>query len=89
MGRSPRCDLVLNEGTVSNQHAELRRDGAGWMIKDLGSQNGTYIDGCRIPAEQPREFRPDQSLWFGSYRTIFITAEKAYAMVAKYGQVAG
>lgn len=89
LGRSSKVDLILPESTVSNRHAEVQRDGTGFTIKDLGSQNGTYIDGRRIPANRPLRFRPDQSLWFASYRTIFITARKAYDVVAKYGQVTG
>ena len=90
VGRSSKADLILPEGTVSNRHAELNHNQTGgYTIKDLGSANGTYIDGRRIPPQRVLEFRPDQSLWFASYRTIFITAAKAYEMVARYGQVAG
>lgn len=89
VGRSFKCEVVLPESTVSNRHAELHRQEDGWAIKDLGSHNGTYIDGRRISSDRLLPIKPDQSLWFASYRTIFIDAEKAYDLVAKYGQVAG
>lgn len=89
VGRSFKCDAVLPESTVSNRHAELHKQDDGWAIKDLGSHNGTYIDGRRIAPDRLLEITPDQSLWFASYRTIFISAKKAYDLVAKYGQVAG
>lgn len=45
MGRGPDCDLVLAHPSVSRAHAELFDDGAHWRVKDLGSKNGTFIDG--------------------------------------------
>ena len=47
IGRSPDCDLPLGDLTVSWHHAELRRSGAGWMLVDLGSTNGTRVNGWR------------------------------------------
>ena len=48
VGRSPICDLVLDERTVSRRHAELRREGNAWVLADLGSTNGTWVNGWRI-----------------------------------------
>ncbi len=48
LGRSPICDLVLDDRTVSRRHAELRRDGDTWVLLDLGSTNGTWVNGWRI-----------------------------------------
>jgi hypothetical protein len=48
VGRSPICDLVLDDRTVSRRHAELRRDGGAWVLADLGSTNGTWVNGWRI-----------------------------------------
>ena len=48
LGRAPWCNLVLPEPTVSRRHAELRRDGAAWTIVDLGSRNGTWVNGWRV-----------------------------------------
>ena len=46
IGRSPRVDVVLESGHVSRQHAELTRDpGGAWWIRDLGSVNGTLVNG--------------------------------------------
>ena len=39
---------TLDEPYVSGVHAELRWTGAAWEIKDLGSRNGTYLDGRRL-----------------------------------------
>jgi FHA domain-containing protein/uncharacterized protein DUF1707 len=47
IGRSPDCDLPLADITVSWHHAELRRDGPGWLLVDLDSTNGTRVNGWR------------------------------------------
>jgi hypothetical protein len=45
LGRSPECDYVVDDPTVSARHAELRRTAAGWSLRDLGSRNGTRVNG--------------------------------------------
>lgn len=47
IGRSPDCDLLLGDLTVSWRHAELRRTGQAWVLVDLGSKNGTRVNGWR------------------------------------------
>jgi len=47
IGRSPDCDLPLGDMTVSWHHAELRRTGEAWVMVDLGSTNGTRVNGWR------------------------------------------
>src|SRR5262249_3007741 len=48
IGRSYECDLVVLAGSVSRDHAELRCTDTGWIVRDLGSRNGTFVDGVRI-----------------------------------------
>ncbi len=48
VGRSATCDLSIQDPTVSRRHAELELMGAGVRVKDLGSTNGTYLDGVRV-----------------------------------------
>jgi hypothetical protein len=44
VGRSRRCDIVLADPNVSRQHIEIRRQGDGFMLRDLGSTNGTRLN---------------------------------------------
>jgi hypothetical protein len=48
LGRSPGCQLVFDDDTVSRRHAELRFDEGRWMLRDLGSSNGTWVNGRRV-----------------------------------------
>ncbi len=47
LGRSPECGVVIQDDSVSRQHARLSFD-AVWRIEDLGSRNGTHVDGRRL-----------------------------------------
>jgi hypothetical protein len=47
IGRSPDCDLPLGDITVSWHHAELRRADQAWVLVDVGSKNGTRVNGWR------------------------------------------
>src|SRR5690606_22254096 len=52
LGRSTACDLVIDDTTVSREHAAFVRRGDTWWIVDLGSTNGTTVNGVRA-AEHP------------------------------------
>jgi len=48
VGRSKECDIQLQEPSVSRVHLEVSFDGERWRVRDLGSSNGTYLEGSRI-----------------------------------------
>jgi len=48
IGRSRQCDVVLDDPNVSRQHAEIRPRGGSWVLSDLGSTNGSLLNGRRI-----------------------------------------
>ena len=65
VGRDPSADLVMNSRMVSTEHALFRWVGANWSIRDLGSRNGTWVDGKRLaPGEEVPVF-PGASFSFG------------------------
>ena len=48
LGRSRDCDLILPDVLLSRRHAELVRADHGWLLRDLGSLNGTRLNGARL-----------------------------------------
>jgi len=51
LGRDPDCDIVILDRQISRQHARLERRGAGTYLRDLGSKNGTYLNGKSVSDE--------------------------------------
>ncbi len=50
VGSSPDCEIVVDQPTVSGHHCRLTRSAAGYQVEDLGSTNGTFVNGVRIAA---------------------------------------
>ena len=63
VGRAPNCDCVVPEDCVSRRHAQLWRDGERWYVRDLGSRNGTRVNGVRVI--EATEVRPGDRLDLG------------------------
>jgi hypothetical protein len=51
VGRAPSCEVVIDDDSVSDRHARLAYEGGGWTITDLGSINGTAVEGARLQPE--------------------------------------
>ncbi len=64
LGRSSACQLVLADDTVSRRHAELRLHQGAWFIRDLGSSNGTWVNGRRV---MEAEVAPGDELQLGGW----------------------
>jgi hypothetical protein len=56
VGRRASCDVILHDDAVSGQHARFSHNGRQWRVEDLGSTNGTLVNGTRIRAAH--ELRP-------------------------------
>lgn len=52
VGRRESCDIVLKFPNVSGVHCELSISGGHWVVKDLGSSNGTKVNGSRVTEQQ-------------------------------------
>ena len=52
IGRLSDCRIMISDGNTSRHHAEIRRSGSGFVINDLGSTNGTYLNGERLATER-------------------------------------
>jgi hypothetical protein len=69
IGRSPDCDVFLDDVTVSRRHAELMREGDRLVVRDLGSLNGTFVNRRRI---ESAVLEDDDELQIGKYRLTFL-----------------
>jgi pSer/pThr/pTyr-binding forkhead associated (FHA) protein len=69
IGRSPECQIFLDDVTVSRRHAELERAGESFTIRDLGSLNGTYVNRRRI---ESTVLQDDDEVQIGKYRLTFL-----------------
>jgi hypothetical protein len=66
VGRDPaQCPITLSEPRVSGVHATLKFEGGRLMVRDEGSNNGTYVDGARIASGAWTPIRAGGSLRFG------------------------
>jgi hypothetical protein len=63
IGRAPDVTVVLEDDFVSTHHARLTPNGNHWIVEDLGSTNGTWIDRARVSA--PTVLRPGSKLRIG------------------------
>lgn len=55
IGRKPESTLQLGDPNVSRNHAEIRPHGNGWVLVDLGSTNGSRVNGTRVSSQELRE----------------------------------
>lgn len=65
LGRNPECALVLDDEFASGRHARIFAAGDGWLVEDLGSTNGTYLEGRRVEAG-PRRMAEGMPLRIGN-----------------------
>ena len=61
LGRSKDSDIQVEDANVSRRHAELRREGDAWWLVDLGSTNGTELNGKRVQRSKLERRRHDHA----------------------------
>lgn len=64
-GRAPTCAARVNAGYVSAQHASLRWTGGRWILRDLGSRNGTFLNGDRLNMGEERPVKAGMRVSLG------------------------
>jgi pSer/pThr/pTyr-binding forkhead associated (FHA) protein len=69
IGRSRQCDLMIDDPNVSRQHAEIRPRGGSWVLTDLGSTNGSLLNGRRIMG--PEVLKPGDEIELGTSAITF------------------
>ena len=68
IGRHPESTVFLDDVTVSRRHAEIRLEGTHYLVSDVGSLNGTYLNGDRVDVHELAE---GDQLQVGKYRLVF------------------
>jgi hypothetical protein len=69
-GRHPDSDIFLDDVTVSRRHAEFRRDGGNFVVHDVGSLNGTYVNRQRIDGAA---LSGGDEVQIGKFRLLYLT----------------
>ncbi len=82
IGRADYNDLVVPDPSVSTSHAKLQRREGVWVLLDLDSTNGTFVDGERVKGEAP--LAPGATVRFGDVQLVFEPTDDAL-VVAKGG----
>ncbi|HET6837761.1 MAG TPA: FHA domain-containing protein [Gemmatimonadales bacterium] len=77
IGRGDYNDVVIADPSVSTMHAKLQRRDTIWILTDLGSTNGTYVEGERLTGEVP--LGPGTTLKFGDVTALFEPLDESAA----------
>ena len=71
-GRHPDSDIFLDDITVSRRHAEFTRTAEGYLVKDVGSLNGTYLNRDRIDEEAT--LANGDEVQIGKFKLVFLSS---------------
>jgi pSer/pThr/pTyr-binding forkhead associated (FHA) protein len=71
VGRHPESEIFLDDITVSRRHAEFRRDGDAYIVRDVGSLNGTYVNRERI---EETELHQSDEVQIGKFKLVFLSS---------------
>jgi pSer/pThr/pTyr-binding forkhead associated (FHA) protein len=73
IGRSPENEVQIDSMAVSRTHCVIERVGDGWVVDDLGSNNGTFVNGARVTGKAP--VRDGDALMVGKFQVSFRTSQ--------------
>jgi hypothetical protein len=73
VGRIPGLDILLDDPQVSRRHAEIQWDGTHCTLVDLGSHNGTFVNGVRLLPNTPAPLRAGARVTFGTASVWTVT----------------
>ena len=75
VGRSSACTLRLDDPLASGEHARLAFADRAWSVRDLGSRNGTWLNGARIEAGGTRPLAAGDRIAFGNAAAVWTLAD--------------
>ena len=75
LGRHPDSDIFLDDVTVSRRHVEVQRTPSGYVVRDIGSLNGTYVNQAIIAADTP--IANGDEIQVGRFKLVFVAGTEA------------
>src|SRR5205085_12480427 len=86
VGKLASLEIVLEDGSISRNHAELKAEPGGWTVRDLSSTNGTFVNGVRLGIDEyPLQYR--DIVQFGTVTMIVELSEGSAPPAAVQGQL--
>ncbi len=86
VGRASNNDLVIPHPTVSKLHAYFSRDHDKWWLVDVGSSNGTKMNGLRAPTRARVSLNDGDTLLFGRCAFTFLSARRLFELLTRLGE---
>jgi phosphoserine phosphatase RsbU/P len=86
IGRASDCSIPIKDRYLSRKHAEIVSVGSGWMLKDLGSANGTYLNGARV--ERDEVLKTGDRIRLGDTEIVFETTDRSTDRFIAVGEAA-
>lgn len=86
LGRGDENSIRLTDRNVSRKHARLAKNGEAWIIRDVNSYNGTYVNGVRVVGEQP--VNAGDIIQLGDYRLELVDESKVVPVADPSAQAA-
>lgn len=74
IGRASECTIPIKDRYLSRRHAEIVPVGRNWFLKDLGSANGTYLNGARVERDMP--LQAGDRIRLGDTEIVFVSTER-------------
>lgn len=81
IGRSPDCDVVVDDPAVSSKHAAILWDGRSGVLRELGSSNGTFLNGLKLGSKAA--LRSGDQLAFGDSHFVYLLTSAMHARLLK------
>ncbi len=75
IGKAPGNDIVIPDSGISRQHASIRMQNGQYVISDLGSLNGIYINGKKLIADEARALHNGDKIQMGRVKAVFSLEE--------------
>jgi sigma-B regulation protein RsbU (phosphoserine phosphatase) len=75
IGRASDCSIPIKDRYLSRKHAEIIAEGNAWILKDLGSANGTYLNGSRV--ERDEQLKTGDRIRLGDTEIVFETSDRS------------